>query len=988
MFGKRLIYLLLFMLSFSIGGLAQTDTEFWFAAPDLEANHAQSPIRFCIVTYESAATVVFEQPANSHYLQQTFNVGANDCYVYDVSDIIGVVETQPYNTVLNYGFYIHSDAPVSIYYESDNNNSEIYSLKGRNALGTSFVVPMQYTYSNYYSSTCSRIEVVASQDDTEVTFYPSVAIKGGGLPGVPITVSLNRGQSYAIEANSPSGTAHLRNTRITSTKPIAVNTSDDSVNLNGHYDLVGDQIVPVDLLGTDYIAIWNNNYEEYLYFFPTEDNTNIYLNGSNIPVATLNVGEEYSCHINTPVVYIHADRPIAVFQLSASSLNEFGGTVLPQISCTGSRKTVYKRQSTSNLVVTLIVRTQYTDGFRLNNNSTYITASDFTPVPADPEFSYCKKNVTSYVPTNGLMSLENTYPDGYFHLGILTGEDGTWNYGYFSDYQPYAFAEFQMDDTYCSGQDIEFVYATENVTNLVMILPNGNEVQLPYVLYYAQPEQSGRYSLRGEDCNGVRILEEIDVTINDAGETPVYLEGCNSVEWHGHIFTHSLDSVWMIPSANPDDCDSVYLLHLTVYPPNDTLVVDASICVGQTFDFHGTLYDQDGQVAYFDTIDNHGCLKVEKLELTVGEYQMPPIVYQYECYAHGATPSWTWDKTGTTYHEDTYDEIVLPDPAGGCDIKHRLDLKFHEAFYHEETKVACDAYFWPVTGITYYESQDLEQTFQHAFGDQYCDSIYVLHLEINNYETTDYTLSEEESCGSYFWDPKGKEYTTTDNYDPEDHIFTVSGEYHRTYSNVQGCDSIVTITMPFGYLPTPTEIYPMDPANTAPHWVITATEFQVNAYDFYLWDTNPHCAWDSVVWSFEDSIQWVLEPYGVQGQNCRMYVLNPVEDTVWLEARAYNRCAPDGVAQRYWFVCSFYDVEEHATDVKVYPNPTSGIITVEADNIEQVRVVDMFGQVVEKRRCNRDDSLVLDLGHLSPSLYLLEVKTLDGIVKRRIVLDK
>ena len=131
------------MLSFSIGGLAQTDTEFWFAAPDLEANHAQSPIRFCIVTYESAATVVFEQPANSHYLQQTFNVGANDCYVYDVSDIIGVVETQPYNTVLNYGFYIHSDAPVSIYYESDNNNSEIYSLKGRNALGTSFVVPMQ-----------------------------------------------------------------------------------------------------------------------------------------------------------------------------------------------------------------------------------------------------------------------------------------------------------------------------------------------------------------------------------------------------------------------------------------------------------------------------------------------------------------------------------------------------------------------------------------------------------------------------------------------------------------------------------------------------------------------------------------------------------------------------------------------------------------------------------------------------------------------------
>ena len=986
---KKLL-LAIVLLCVALGCHAQIDTEFWFAAPDLEANHAQEPIRFSIVTYESAATVVFEQPSNPNYSQHTFNIGANDCYVYDVSDIIYMVETQPYNTVLNYGFYIHSDAPVSIYYESDNNNSEIYSLKGRNALGTSFVVSMQYTYSNYYSSTCSRIEVVASQDDTEVVFYPSVAIKGGGLPGVPVTVSLNRGQSYAIEAASPSGSAHLRNTRVTATKPIAVNTSDDSVNLNGHYDLVGDQIVPVDLLGTDYIAIWNNNSEEYLYFYPTEDNTNIYLNGSNLPVATLDVGQEYSCHINTAVVYIHADHPIAVFQLSASSFNEFGGTVLPQISCTGSRKTVYKRQSTSNLVVTLIVKTQYTDGFRLNDNSTYIVASDFTPVPADPDFSYCKKNVTAYVPTNGLMSLENIYPDGYFHLGILTGEDGTWNYGYFSDYQPYAFAEFQMDDSYCSGQDIEFFYATENVTNLVMILPDGNEVQLPYVLTNAQPQHSGRYSLRGEDCNGERILDVIDLAVNGPAETSVYLEDCNSVVWHGHTFNHSVDSTWLVPGAGVDGCDSIYQLHLTVFPPNDTLIVDASICVGQTYDFHGTLYDQDGQVAYFDTLDNHGCLKVEKLELTVGEYQMPPIVYQYECYAHGTTPSWTWDKTGVTYHEDTYDEIILPDPEGGCDIKHRLELRFHEEFYHEETKMACDAYYWPVNGVTFTTSQDrVEAVFHHEFGNTYCDSTYILHLQISNFETNAFALGEDENCDSYFWDPQGHEYTTGDAYDPEDHVFTIPGEYHRTYTNVQGCDSIVTISMPFDFTPHPTEIYPMDPDNLAPHWVITATEFQINAYDFAMWDQNPHCSWDSVTWNFVEPVTWVLEPFGEKSQCCKVYVLNHVDDTVWIEARAFNRCAPEGgVAQRYWLVCSFYGMEEQRVEAKVYPNPTHGTIIIEADNIERVSVVDMMGQVVDDKRYNRDNSVTLNLGHLSPSVYLLEVKTKEGLIKKRIVLNK
>lgn len=983
-----LIIVLVFM---ALGVFAQIDTEFWFAAPDLEANHAQEPIRFCIVAYEQGATVAFEQPANPLFLQRTFQLEPNDFYVYDVSSIINMVETQPYNTVLDYGFYIHSDNPISIYYEADNANSENYSLKGRNALGTEFVVPMQYTFENYYSSTCSRIEVVASEDNTEVTFIPSVAIKDFGMPGVPITVNLNRGQSYAIEAASKEGAGHLRNTRVTANKPIAVNTSDDSVNLNGHYDLVGDQIVPTDLLGTDYIAIWNHNSEEYLYFFPTENNTNIYLNGSNIAVATLNVGEEYTHRITSEVVYIHADHPISVFQLSSSNMSEFGGTVLPQINCTGSRKTVYKRQSTSNLVVTLIVGTAYTDGFVFNGNTTYITASDFTPVPANPDYSYCRKNVTNYVPNNGVMSLENTYSEGFFHLGILTGdESNTWTYGYFSDYQPYAFAEFQMADTYCSGQDIEFLYTTENVDNLKLVLPDGTETELPFVLPNAQSGQSGHYALRGEDCNGIRILDEIDISISEPSEATFELEGCTTVVWHGITFDHSVDTTWTVSGAGQNDCDSIYTFHVTVYPPNDTLLVDVAICVGQAYDFHGTLYDQNGQTAYFDTIDHHGCLKVEKLVLTVGEYQIPPVQHQYECYAQGSTPAWTWDKTGITYHEDTYDEIILPDPNGGCDIKHRLDLRFHEEYYNEETKVACDFYTWPVNGQTYYESQDhIVKTFHNVFGDTECDSTFVLHLEINDFETNAFTVPEEESCDEYFWNPGGKTFTTEDEYNPDDNIFRQSGTYHRTYQNQMGCDSVVTMSVDFAYTPHPTDIYPLDTNNIYPHWVVTATEFQINAYDFHLWDTNPNCRWDTVVWSFENpEIHWLLEPSGDQGKHCKMYVLNYAEDTVWLRAHAFNRCASDeGVEQRYWFICSFYGMDEFtAIEAKVYPNPTKGTVIAEADNIERVRVVDMLGQTVVDREYGQTSSVTLDLNALMPKVYLIEIKTCNGISRKQIVI--
>ena len=728
---KRLWFLMALFLV-SAGAYAQIDTEFWFAAPDLEVNHAQEPVRFCIVSYDEAATVVFEQPANPIYTQQTFHLDANDFEVYDVSDIIYMVETQPYNTALNYGFHIFSDTPVSIYYESDNNNSEIYSLKGQNALGTEFVVPMQYTFENYYASTCSRIEVVASQDNTEVTFIPSVAIKDFGMPGVPVTVTLNRGQSYAIEAASPQGSAHLRNTRITATKPIAVNTSDDSVNLGGHYDLVGDQIVPIDLLGTDYIAIWNNNPDEYLYFFPTEDNTCIYLNGGNSPVATLDVGQEYTCQITSPVYYIHADRPISVFQLSSSSQNEFGGTVLPQISCTGSRKTVYKRQSTSNLVVTLIVRTPFIDGFVLNGNANHITASDFTTVPSHPDYSYCKKNVSNYVPTNGLMSLENTYAEGYFHLGILTGIEGdTWNYGYFSDYQSYAFAEFEMDDTYCSGQDIEFFYSSESVSNLTLLLPDGNAVQLPYVLNNAQPNQSGTYLLQGEDCSGVHILDEIDITINSAGETTISLEGCYGFTWHGNTFTHSVDSTWMVPGSGAIGCDSIYNLHVTIYPSYETTIIEEEVCPDQLpYYFYGQAYYSSTDITVMDS-DIHGCDSAVRLVLTVSDYYHADTEVVYSCYE--SAPSYTWNPVGDyqfTYTQEGFYTDTLP--TDNCEGIYSLELHFMQVPDEEYTDtIVCESYTWPANGQTYTEPDD----YYHSVPlDPFpCQRVYHLHLAAVNH---------------------------------------------------------------------------------------------------------------------------------------------------------------------------------------------------------------------------------------------------------------
>lgn len=236
----RIKYIILFLFLFVVTAKAQTDTVFWFAPPDLEASHQQVPIRFCFTTYDEPSTITFMQPANSSFTPVSFTIAADSFFIYDVSSMVDIMETKPINTVIDRGVYITSTTPVSCYYESVGNNSEMYTLKGKNALGTDFLVPMQNWLSNYFYTSTSSIELIATEDNTVVQITAPVALRGGIAADSTITIVLQRGQSYSVRANETGGLAHLHNTYIHSNKPIAVNTTDDSVYASGCYDLLGD----------------------------------------------------------------------------------------------------------------------------------------------------------------------------------------------------------------------------------------------------------------------------------------------------------------------------------------------------------------------------------------------------------------------------------------------------------------------------------------------------------------------------------------------------------------------------------------------------------------------------------------------------------------------------------------------------------------------------------------------------------------------------
>ncbi len=492
---------------------AQIDNLFWFAAPEISPNHAHNPITFCFTSFSNAATVTISQPANPSFTPVTVNLNPYSYYALDVTNQESTVITAPVNTVCNHGFLITSTANITTYYQLGANNSEIYTLKGRNALGTDFTVPMQnLLVDGPPSDPRNSIEIVATENNTTVTIIPSQPLAGGIAAGTPITITLNAGQSYCIKSADQSAAGHLTNTRITSDKPIAVNSTDDSVASNqfsgySGQDLVGEQLVPDEYAGDFFIAMYNNRQFENLCIIPVQDNTHVYINGSTTPAATLNTGQSYTyMPSNSPTIatMITSDKPIHVFQLTGSD-GEAGGTQLPALGCTGSQEVVYARPSYStHLRLSIVVPTAYVGGFTMTvgNNNVPVPASYFTTLPYNNAWSYCYRDFASSVPNQTVMILQNSL--GPFHLGILDYYSGmSSSLGYFSDYSSVGRIDVMMDNIYCLHDSVRFHYLTENIDTVHLVTPAGDTLtQEPYVIDDLTLADTGLYFILAHSAIG------------------------------------------------------------------------------------------------------------------------------------------------------------------------------------------------------------------------------------------------------------------------------------------------------------------------------------------------------------------------------------------------------------------------------------------------------------------------------------------------------
>ena len=450
---------------------------------------------------------------------------------------------------------------------------------------------------------------------------------------------------------------------------------------------------------------------------------------------------------------------------------------------------------------------------------------------------------------------------------------------------------------------------------------------------------------------------------------------------------------------------------LMVYPPNEIILDPHDICVDSTLTWiDGNEYDQDGAVAYYDSIDSHGCTQVYKLELTVGEYQTPlgynPNVYK--CVRHDTTAYYHWEIANRDYYEDAVDSVVVSDPAGGCDFKYRLNLKFHEEFYLEEAAVeTCDLYVWPrnTDSIFTETNHHLEIKYPCNFHGIECDSIYVLDITINNSIIDPPSMTIPGGCDSVAVTPWPGHETVYFHENTSQTGFTFIGETE------EGCDREQTVIVDnMKYTPTPSKVKALDAATVVYGWdwadadtaaVVTNTEFFSFQYTFSVEETNSKCVWDACTWTISKpswDIEFDPEPTLHNGNSyseCKVYVADRDNDYVVLTAIVDNGCGSDTC--RIYLKSSFLDVEENSsTPVKfsVIPNPNNGQMMLGFEGFTgktNIKVYDMTGHMIDQIQTFNEGgihSLSYDINGCADGIYFFVVTGKEGTVASKVVVGR
>ena len=236
--------------------------------------------------------------------------------------------------------------------------------------------------------------------------------------------------------------------------------------------------------------------------------------------------------------------------------------------------------------------------------------------------------------------------------------------------------------------------------------------------------------------------------------------------WNGFTFTLPGSQAVTLTASN--GCDSIVTMHLSLNPIY-TVPVTATICQGESYTFGGHALTVGGE--YRDTLQTvKGCDSIIVLTLTVN----PTYAVDDERTICQSLLPYTWN--GVTFEAAGTKSATLQ-TVNGCDSVVTMTLHVNPTYTVPVTATICQGESYTFGGHALTVGGEYKDTLQTVNG---CDSIIVLTLTVN----PTYAVNDEQTiCPSllpYTWNGV---------------IFNEAGTQNATLQTVNGCDSVVTMTL-------------------------------------------------------------------------------------------------------------------------------------------------------------------------------------------------
>ena len=273
-------------------------------------------------------------------------------------------------------------------------------------------------------------------------------------------------------------------------------------------------------------------------------------------------------------------------------------------------------------------------------------------------------------------------------------------------------------------------------------------------------------------CDSTFVLH---LTVRHSSAADTLASVCDSLPWHGTTFTAVPDTVPTYRLSNAQGCDSTVSLHLTLRHSHHLSETD-TLCpntLAAGYPWHDTTLFTlaPGGRYQLPRTSQQGCDSITTLDLTL--LANTSSIVRDTIVQNAAA---TWQFQGLSFSSDTADALVTIPNHLGCDSVIHYHLHIWPNVSTVVDTFLCDdalpTFQWH--GLSFADTLTALLSTTHG-----ADSLVTL---IAHVRPTYHTLLSDTLC-------QGMTYALADS------LYSQSGTYHHTFATQHGCDSLVSLQL-------------------------------------------------------------------------------------------------------------------------------------------------------------------------------------------------